>query len=190
MGGPEGVFPGRFDPSSAAVVAASAGAPASGSRQGRWSFLRPLEHILSVRITVTAARTTCTPPPTRRLLYVLRDELQLDGPKFGCGLAQCSACTVIVKGRRSAPACCRFRRSTTPGDDRRGAGNGEPSASGAARVHRRAGGPVRLLHLRHGDRGGRSAARAAPRADRRADPPAARWQSVPLRVAGCASCAR
>jgi nicotinate dehydrogenase subunit A len=37
--------------------------------------------------------------PETRLLYVLRDELQLDGPKFGCGLAQCGACTVIVKGR-------------------------------------------------------------------------------------------
>jgi nicotinate dehydrogenase subunit A len=33
------------------------------------------------------------------LLYVLRDELQLDGPKFGCGLAQCGACTVIVSGK-------------------------------------------------------------------------------------------
>jgi nicotinate dehydrogenase subunit A len=33
------------------------------------------------------------------LLYVLSDELQLRGPKFGCGLAQCGACTVIVQGR-------------------------------------------------------------------------------------------
>jgi aerobic-type carbon monoxide dehydrogenase small subunit (CoxS/CutS family) len=32
------------------------------------------------------------------LLYVLRDELGLDGPKFGCGLAQCGACTVLVHG--------------------------------------------------------------------------------------------
>ena len=30
------------------------------------------------------------------LLYVLRDELQLNGAKFGCGLGQCGACTVIV----------------------------------------------------------------------------------------------
>ena len=30
------------------------------------------------------------------LLYVLRDELRLNGPKFGCGLGQCGACTVIV----------------------------------------------------------------------------------------------
>jgi nicotinate dehydrogenase subunit A len=32
------------------------------------------------------------------LLYALRGELQLKGPKFGCGLAQCGACTVIVNG--------------------------------------------------------------------------------------------
>lgn len=32
------------------------------------------------------------------LLYVLSDELQLRGPKFGCGMAQCGACTVIIQG--------------------------------------------------------------------------------------------
>ena len=37
--------------------------------------------------------------PTTPLLYVLSDDLELRGPKFGCGLAQCGACTVIVKGQ-------------------------------------------------------------------------------------------
>jgi nicotinate dehydrogenase subunit A len=36
--------------------------------------------------------------PETPLLYVLRDDLQLNGPKFGCGLAQCGACTVIING--------------------------------------------------------------------------------------------
>ena len=37
--------------------------------------------------------------PETPLLYVLGDELQLRGPKFGCGLAQCGACTVLIQGR-------------------------------------------------------------------------------------------
>jgi len=36
--------------------------------------------------------------PTTPLLYVLRNDLGLKGPRFGCGLAQCGACTVIVDG--------------------------------------------------------------------------------------------
>ncbi len=39
--------------------------------------------------------------PETPLLYVLRDTLSMDGPRFGCGLAQCGACTVHVNG---APA--------------------------------------------------------------------------------------
>ena len=36
--------------------------------------------------------------PETPLLYVLRNDLQLNGPKFGCGLSQCGACTVIMNG--------------------------------------------------------------------------------------------
>jgi nicotinate dehydrogenase subunit A len=36
--------------------------------------------------------------PGTPLLYVLSDDLQLNGPKFGCGLGQCGACTVIMNG--------------------------------------------------------------------------------------------
>ena len=43
------------------------------------------------------ARTVDVDPDTP-LLYVLRDNLALKGPRFGCGLAQCGACTVHVNG--------------------------------------------------------------------------------------------
>jgi nicotinate dehydrogenase subunit A len=37
--------------------------------------------------------------PTTPLLYVLRNDLQLNGPRFGCGLSQCGACTVIMEDK-------------------------------------------------------------------------------------------
>jgi nicotinate dehydrogenase subunit A len=48
--------------------------------------------------------------PTTPLLYVLSDDLALNGPKFGCGLGQCGACTAIVNGR--AVRTCRTPVST------------------------------------------------------------------------------
>jgi nicotinate dehydrogenase subunit A len=45
--------------------------------------------------------------PGTPLLYVLRDDLALNGPRFGCGLSQCGACTVILEGRT-------IRSCTTP----------------------------------------------------------------------------
>ena len=42
--------------------------------------------------------------PSQPLLYVLRNQLELRGPKFGCGLGQCGACTVLIEGK-AAPAC-------------------------------------------------------------------------------------
>ena len=37
--------------------------------------------------------------PNQPLLYILRNDLNLHGPKFGCGLAQCGACTVLLDGK-------------------------------------------------------------------------------------------
>src|SRR5581483_2058388 len=37
--------------------------------------------------------------PATPLLYVLSDDLELRGPKFGCGLGQCGSCTVLVRGQ-------------------------------------------------------------------------------------------
>lgn len=43
------------------------------------------------------SRTVVTEPETP-LLYVLRNDFALDGPKFGCGLSQCGACAVLLEG--------------------------------------------------------------------------------------------
>lgn len=50
-----------------------------------------------------ASRTVRTDADTP-LLYVFRNDLELNGPKFGCGLAQCGACTVHIDGR-AARSC-------------------------------------------------------------------------------------
>jgi nicotinate dehydrogenase subunit A len=49
-------------------------------------------------ITVNGKRHTVKEDASTPLLYVLRNELQLKGPRFGCGLAQCGACTVHING--------------------------------------------------------------------------------------------
>jgi nicotinate dehydrogenase subunit A len=52
-----------------------------------------------VSLTVNGIAHTVDVDPATPLLYVLSDELALRGPKFGCGLGQCGACTVIARGR-------------------------------------------------------------------------------------------
>jgi nicotinate dehydrogenase subunit A len=52
-----------------------------------------------ITLTVNGRRHTLDVDPATPLLYILSDDLALRGPKFGCGLGQCGACTVIMRGR-------------------------------------------------------------------------------------------
>ncbi|HUL81388.1 MAG TPA: (2Fe-2S)-binding protein [Gammaproteobacteria bacterium] len=57
----------------------------------------------TLRITVNGQRHSIDAAPDTPLLYVLANDLALRGPRFGCGLAQCGSCSVLVDGveRRS-----------------------------------------------------------------------------------------
>ena len=51
-----------------------------------------------IQIVLNGESRTVSSSPDTPLLYVLTDELQLQGPRFGCGLAQCGSCSVLVDG--------------------------------------------------------------------------------------------
>jgi nicotinate dehydrogenase subunit A len=52
-----------------------------------------------IRIEVNGKAETVDADPATPLLYVLRDQLQLNGAKYGCGLGQCGACSVLLDGK-------------------------------------------------------------------------------------------
>jgi nicotinate dehydrogenase subunit A len=53
----------------------------------------------AISLKVNGRVHTVETDPETPLLYVLGDDLELRGPKFGCGLAQCGACTVLIQGK-------------------------------------------------------------------------------------------
>jgi aerobic-type carbon monoxide dehydrogenase small subunit (CoxS/CutS family) len=60
----------------------------------------------NITLRVNGRTQTVDVDPTTPLLYVLRNDLGLQGPRFGCGLGQCGACTVIIKGE-AVRSCMR-----------------------------------------------------------------------------------
>jgi len=61
---------------------------------------------MNFTLSVNGQRHTVDVDPTTPLLYVLRNDVGLHGPRFGCGLGQCGACTVIIKGE-AVRSCIR-----------------------------------------------------------------------------------
>jgi aerobic-type carbon monoxide dehydrogenase small subunit (CoxS/CutS family) len=66
-----------------------------------------------ITLKVNGGTHTVDVEPSTPLLYVLRNDLDLHGPRFGCGLGQCGACTVLLEGE--AVRSCVRRVSTVEG---------------------------------------------------------------------------
>jgi len=77
-----------------------------------------------MQLTVNQQPHTLEVEPDMPLLWVLRDELGVTGPKFGCGIAQCGACTVHIDGQ--AVRSCVLPVGSVQGDVTTIEGLGQP----------------------------------------------------------------
>ncbi len=67
---------------------------------------------MPITFTVNGTRRQVDAPPDTPLLYVLRNDLEIGSPQFGCGLSQCGACSVLVDGKE-VRACTMAVRSVS-----------------------------------------------------------------------------
>ena len=109
--------------------------------------------MISIRVNGTPHQLDVEPETP--LLWVLRDEVGLTGTKFGCGIAQCGACTVHVDGKADALLLGAGRRARRREDHHHRGPVARQQASGAAGLARRGRAAMRLLPVRadHGDGG-------------------------------------
>ena len=129
-------------------------------------------------LVVNGVRREVQAPTDTPLLYVLRNDLELSGPQFGCGLAQCGACSVLLDGKEIRS--CVTLLSAAAGKEvttleglparwakQKGLSQAEAEKTLAPRsagVDRRADASVRILPERHDDQSHRTAGaeRATP----------------------------
>ena len=148
------------------------------ARRGR--NLGKMTRMATITLRVNGKTHTVDVEPSTPLLYVLRNDLDLSGPRFGCGLGQCGACTVLIKGE-AVRSCVRPVSQVPERRDHhaRGPVEGRQAPSAAAGVDRRAGAAVRLLPER-ADPHRQGAARQDAESHRRADSRRHEGHVVPL----------
>ena len=136
---------------------------------------------MSITIEVNGERETVDVAPDTPLLWALRDVIGLTGTKFGCGIAQCGACTVQIDGEAGPllPAAGRLDRRPQDHDHRgrRRDGSRTQDPESVARSRSRA---MRLLPVRADHVRGRAAGEDA-RPDRRRHRRGDGWQHLPVR---------
>ena len=125
---------------------------------------------MPISFTVNGTRRQVDVPADTPLLYVLRNDLEIGSPQFGCGLSQCGACSVLVDGKEvrscvlAVSSVADKEVTTVEGLPARWASQkglaaaeaGNDAASRATGLDRRAGADVRLLPARHDDQGHRT----------------------------------
>jgi nicotinate dehydrogenase subunit A len=68
---------------------------------------------MAINLKVNGVSSSVPAEPDTPLLYVLRNDLELNGAKFGCGLAQCGACTVLIDGKATRSCVTPVRAVAT-----------------------------------------------------------------------------
>ena len=91
---------------------------------------------MAIKFTVNGTDRSTEAEASTPLLYVLRDDLELRGPKFGCGLSQCGACSVLVDGKETrscvTPVAAVVSRKVTAYRPCRAAGRNSLNSSAVA----------------------------------------------------------